>query len=81
MAKFSPKGAALFRDAYRRAKKEFAGKPWREAAVFEKAYQIMLYQEMLEQGVDMRMVPTHGEYIEVDTQQDFDYARRIWKAS
>ena len=81
VAKFSPKGAALFRDAYHRAKKEFAGKPWREAAVFEKAYQIMLYQEMLEQGADMRMVTTHGEYIEVDTQQDFEYASRVWKAS
>src|SRR5205085_3337086 len=38
VAKFSPRGAELFREHYHRVKREFAGKPWREAKVFEKAY-------------------------------------------
>ena len=81
VAKFSPRGAALLRDHYHRVRRDYAGKPWREAAVFEKAYKIMLFQEMLEHGVDMRLVTTHGDYIEVDTEQDFEYATRVWSAS
>ena len=54
------------------------GPPWREASVFEKAYKIHLLQEMLEHGVTMSHVDTPGGYIEVDTQQDFDYARKFW---
>ena len=55
-----------------------AGKPWREAVVFEKAYKILLYQDLLENGVRIHMVETHGKYIEVDTEQDFAYAERVW---
>jgi hypothetical protein len=33
---------------------------------------------MIEQGVEMAHVDTPGGYIEVDTQQDFEYARRVW---
>ena len=39
---------------------------------------IHLLQEMLEHGVAMSHVDTPGGYIEVDTQQDFDYARKFW---
>ena len=46
--------------------------------MFEKAYKIHLLQEMLEAGVPMEHVDTPGGYIEVDTQQDFEYARQHW---
>ena len=78
VARFSAKGAALLREHYHRVRAAYAGKPWREAVVFEKAYKILLFQEMLEQGVTMHMATTHGAYIEVDTQQDFEYANRVW---
>jgi choline kinase len=78
VAKFSAKGARVLRDHYHRVRATHAGKPWREAAVFEKAYKILLYQEMLEAGVTMHMVETRGAYIEVDTEQDFAYANRMW---
>jgi L-glutamine-phosphate cytidylyltransferase len=58
--------------------KEYAGRPWREAAVFEKAYKILLFQEMIEAGERFAHVDTPGGYIEVDTQQDFEYARQHW---
>ena len=41
----------------------------------EKAYLIHLLQEMIEEGVAFRHSDTGGEYIEIDTQQDFEYAR------
>ena len=78
VAKFSAAGAAQLREHYHRIRKEFAGRAWREASVFEKAYKILLFQEMIESGVPFEHVDTPGGYIEVDTQQDFDYARQNW---
>ena len=78
VAKFSPAGAILFRQHYHRVQKQFAGKPWREAKVFEKAYLILLFQEMIEQGVPIHMVATQGHYIEIDTEEDHALANRDW---
>ena len=46
--------------------------------MFEKAYKIHLFQEMIEAGERMVPVETPGGYIEIDTQQDFEYARQYW---
>lgn len=78
VAKFSAAGAAQLKEAYHACRERYAGKPFREAAVFEKAYFIHLLQEMLENGTPMAHVDTPGGYIEIDTQQDLDYARQHW---
>jgi phosphoenolpyruvate phosphomutase len=78
VAKFSAAGAARLREYYHQVQSQYAGRPWREARVFEKAYKILLFQEMIERGERFAHVDTPGGYIEVDTQQDFDYARRHW---
>jgi hypothetical protein len=78
VARFSPAGAARLRDHYHRCAAQFAGRPWRDARVFEKAYKILLFQDMIEQGERFAHVDTPGGYIEVDTQQDFEYAQRHW---
>jgi choline kinase len=78
VAKFSAAGARKLRDYYHRDEKQFAGRPWRESKVFEKAYKILLFQEMIDSGEPFTHVDTPGGYIEVDTQQDFDYARQHW---
>lgn len=78
VAKFSAAGASLLRQYFHRSRERFASRPWREAAVFEKAYKILLFQEMIEAGEHFAHVDTPGGYIEVDTQQDFEYARQHW---
>jgi phosphoenolpyruvate phosphomutase len=78
VAKFSARGAAALREHYHQRRKQFAGQPWREANVFETAYFIHLLQDMIEAGQPLAHVDTPGGYIEVDTQEDFDYARRNW---
>ncbi|MDA0588868.1 MAG: NTP transferase domain-containing protein [Planctomycetota bacterium] len=78
LAKFSAAGAAAFKSHYHKRREEFAGRPFREAKVFEKAYLIHLLQDMIEVGQRMVHVDTPGGYIEVDTQQDFEYARQFW---
>lgn len=80
IAKFTPAGANQLREHFHRARAQFAGRPYREASVFEKAYLIHLYQEMIEAGVPMAHADTPGNYMEVDTQEDFDLARRHWRA-
>ena len=78
MAKFTPAGGAKLSEHFHRARQKFSGKQFREAAVFEKAYLIHLYQEMIEAGVKIAHADTPGNYMEVDTQQDFDLARKHW---
>jgi choline kinase len=78
VAKFSSEGAARLREYYHRSREQFAGRPWREARVFEKAYKILLFQQMIEAGERFAHVDTPGGYIEVDTLQDFEYARQHW---
>lgn len=81
IARFSAAGAAQLREHFDKARRKFAGKPFREAAVFEKAYLIHLFQEMIEAGVKMTHADTPGNYMEVDTQEDFDLARKYWTES
>jgi L-glutamine-phosphate cytidylyltransferase len=78
VAKFTPRGAAMLKEYFHRVKSEHAGKPWREAKIFEKAYLILLFQEMIEKGVTINMVPTHGDYMEIDTEEDYALANRDW---
>src|SRR5207237_1230657 len=78
IAKFTPAGAKQLREHFHRARKQHAGKPFREGVPFEKAYLIHLFQQMIEEGVVMAHADTPGEYMEVDTQQDFELAQRSW---
>src|SRR6185503_14739851 len=78
VAKFSPRGAALLKEHFHRVQDQFAGKPWREAKVFEKAYLILLIQEMIERGMPVHFVATHGDYMEIDTEEDSALANRDW---
>ena len=52
---------------------------YREAALFQKAYLIHLFQDMIEHGVDFGHADTPGNYREIDTQQDMDLAQTLWK--
>ena len=79
MAKFSRDGASILRDHFHRVQREFAGKPWREAKTFEKAYLISLFAEMIEHGVPIHFAATHGDYMEIDTEEDYALANRKWR--
>ena len=79
VAKFSVEGARVLREHYHRCRRAHAGKPFREAKTFEKAYLIQLFQEMVEAGVRFAPVEVHGGYMEIDTQEDFELARRFWR--
>ena len=81
IAKFTPAGAAQLRAHFHEVRSQFTGLPFREAVVFEKAYLILLLQHMIEAGVLMAHSDTPGHYMEVDTQEDFELARKHWGTS
>ncbi len=80
VARFTPAGARLLAEHYHRARQAFDGRPFRGAASFARAYLIDLLQHMLEAGVTMAAVETHGGYFEIDTTQDHALASRGWPA-
>ncbi len=79
LAKFSAAGGEALRKHFHQRRAQFSGKPYREAAVFEKAYLIHLLQDMIENGAKMAHADTPGSYMEVDTQQDFELAKQLWQ--
>ena len=78
VAAFSARGGELLREHYHRRRREFWDKPYRGATQFQKAYLIHLFQDMIEQGVEFGHADTHGQYREIDTQEDLDLAQRGW---
>lgn len=78
IARFSSAGAARLREHHDRCRKQYEGTTFRDGRTFQMAYLIQLYQHMIDAGERMAHVDTPAGYIEIDTQQDFDYARRHW---
>jgi choline kinase len=81
VAKFSPAGARVLVEHYHTARGAHAGRPFGRGGSFAKAYLIDLLQAMLEAGVSMDAVATHGGYFEIDTTQDWELANAGWPAS
>ena len=79
VAKFSVEGARLLRTHYHQCRQRYSGEPFRGAPTFEKSYLIHLLQDMIEAGVEMVHVDTAGGYMEIDTQEDFELAHRLWR--
>ncbi len=78
VARFTAAGAAQLRAHYHRVRRERVGQVWRDGKKFEQAYLIHLFAEMLEQGVPFHLVETQGEYMEIDTEEDYALANVQW---
>lgn len=72
-------GARSFLEAFDEAQRQYAGGLFRDGRTFEKAYLIDLLAFMLERGVAMHEVPTHGGYMEIDTLEDHASAEAWWR--
>jgi choline kinase len=79
VAKFSDLGAGALRAHYHRCRATHAGRPFREAPLFEKAYLIHMLQELIEAGLPLEHEDTHGHYREIDTQEDMALAQQGWR--
>ncbi len=72
--KCSDLGARLFKEKFEQAKHAYAGKPFYNAAVFEKAYVTDFLNYLIDEGVAITAVPIRQGWMEIDTQQDLDKA-------
>ncbi len=78
VAKFSPVGARMLTEHYERVVGANDGRSFQGAESVQKAFFIQMIQEMIEQGVPVHKVDTHGDYMEVDTTEDYEIARIQW---
>lgn len=78
VARLSPQGAILLRQCYHQVRSTFSGRVWHDNTVFEKAYLVHLFETMCRQGIPLHMVTTDGEYMEIDTEEDFALANAHW---
>lgn len=79
LAKFSKTGAEIFRSNYKIAEKLFSNKPFHEAPVFHKAYFTDMVQELIDRGFVVDYVGVAGNWIEIDTHEDLQKAKKMFK--
>lgn len=82
LAKFSEKGAEILRRNYHRAHESkwcgFQGR-FHDAISMEKAYLTDMIQELIWRGYPVHSVDIQGGWVEMDTEQDFEYAKSMMK--
>ena len=79
VAKFTARGAEQLREHFESASAQHGGRIWKDGTSFEKAYLIHLLEEMVEASMPIHVVTTQGEYMEVDTEEDYTLANERWE--
>ncbi len=75
VAKFSATAAELFKKYYEQLGDNFN---FENNIPLNRAYLIHFLDYLLKQGLEIEYVATHGQYIEVDTLEDYAYAQNNW---
>jgi len=78
LAKFTKSGAELMKAAYHRAAEENPNAPFHQAICLEKAYMTDMIQELVDNGLLVKSVDIAGGWMEIDTEQDLERARRLY---
>jgi len=78
LAKFTKSGAEAMRVAYHRLAEECPTTPFQHAASLEKAYMTDMIQELVDNGSLVQSVDIAGGWMEIDTPQDLERARRLF---
>ena len=80
LAKFSKSGAEVMRTAYHRVAEERPASPFQHAASLENAYMTDMIQELVDNGSLVQSIDIEGGWMEIDTPQDLERARRLFVA-
>lgn len=82
LGKISKKGAEIFTRNYNRAKFnktcKFIGR-FHGATTIEKAYLTDMFEELICRGYSIYSVDIEGGWVELDTDQDYEYAKQLIK--
>jgi len=79
MMKLSSEGSKVFKDISKTVKRNYCGKPFHEAEVFEKAYLTDMIQELVDRKIPVSCVTIQGGWREIDTIEDYENARKELK--
>ncbi|XEO79497.1 hypothetical protein WKT22_04542 [Candidatus Lokiarchaeum ossiferum] len=82
VAKFTKKGAEILRRNYHRARESKTCRfeehqRFHDAVSIRKAYLTDMFQELIDRGYPIHAVKVNHGWVEIDTQQDFDYAKKL----
>jgi phosphoenolpyruvate phosphomutase len=75
LAKFSTKGAQDLEKIYKKALKKYKNKKFHESLSVKKSYFVDIIQEIIDNGITIKNVDTYGNWMEIDT---FDDYKRAW---
>ncbi len=80
LAKFSKVGAKAMKAAYHRVAKKRPSTPFQSAVSLKKAYMTDMIQELVDCGSLVQSVDITGNWMEIDTPQDLERARKLFGA-
>lgn len=75
LAIFSKNGANILKNCYRNALKKYKNRQFHEVKSIKKAYFTDMIQEIIDNGFEVKNLDTYGEWMEIDT---FDDYKRAW---
>jgi phosphoenolpyruvate phosphomutase len=75
LAIFSKKGTENLKKCYKNALTKYKNKKFHESPSLKKAYFTDMMQEMIDNGITIKNVDTYGDWMEIDT---FDDYKRAW---
>lgn len=78
LAKFTRSGAEAMKAAYHRVAGERPAAPFQHAASLDKAYMTDMIQELVDNGSTVQSIDIEGGWMEIDTPQDLERARRLF---
>lgn len=75
LAMFSKNGAETLKNCYKNALNKYKNNRFHEVPSIKKAYLTDMIQEIIDNGFDVKNLDTYGEWMEIDT---FDDYKRAW---
>ncbi|GAJ02287.1 unnamed protein product, partial [marine sediment metagenome] len=78
LAKFSNTGAEILKTNYKRVVTQFGNTEFHAAPSVEKAYLTDMFQELIDKGYTVSNSDIEGQWMEIDTIEDIDRARKQW---
>ena len=81
LMKLTGRGCDLFLKMFRDAKEKYDGNPFQHAKTFQEAYLTDMIQEMIQHKIPVHAALIQGNWVEIDTVEDYEYAKRLFKGA
>ncbi len=78
LTKFRNTGAEILKTNYKRVVTQFGNTQFHTAPSVEKAYLTDMLQELIDQGYTISNIDIKGQWMEIDTAEDINKARKEW---